>query len=1095
MSAFIPKGGGFKPSSPLPPAGPPPGVQPATAIEPSFAPASSRIHAARAAGLGAATAAAAGDALPSAFPLHDLGEIPTHGRAAAGFRLDGGALRLMWLTARRVREPTHGDGYELAFFAQGGTINTLEARLKAQGATSGKMQFSARALDPDAPAGRARLVSTKETWGPSQGSSLKLEQPGKFELELVPGEPEALRGAVRLRVYGDDATATKSLQQVVSQLGLQRLFAPPKPADLERFKLFRFLWHFAPEKLEPLRHRSPTLIDDQAIEEAFESAKVPENDPALAAADAADLSEPALAQYLRHLRAFAELAPKAFLSWAKGSAHHTRGLLPAPGLADPSAGLRAAMKTAGLVLDQPAVLTALGESVPAPVARRLLDFGVLLQRSSARATQLCAAEIDQISLDTMRQVAASAGFDPKDPRLQALRFEEVYPGYFTVLDPSLPDRLAEQGARYLYSTAETAERVLELLLEGQKASATRFGEGRLVQGKSSSSDFGTGGAFSVFTRLVTDSAIQKKHSFMNWGGSRPFKVILSRDLLARLDWYGYNGDNFGRTTGLTAAHHGEALVKTIQDSYASSNELMFPVGNAPAFFDFVVCETEAQRKKLLELLAAQGLESFNGKPLEQFVRVEKTFFEHPRDQTLENAVRGALNKLALTEARAQLETKLRAIAEPQLGTWAEAAAQAALQDEAPSAAASIAVKAAQGSAKNAAALAAGQRQDLIPLETLSPKVLAASEAAAQAVLAGLLPGLEKQIPRGPITTIIRSSAKAPAEAAAKAAVEALVAAQLPGLLAQRPNGSPEDQRAWLKAALSALPRDQVRASVEAAILTAAEPAARETASNSVRHHLAKVAGKTARSAAEEQALESARSAALEHGSYQTLRGEIMTAIRPQVSAAAEKALMSSLEKELGAKLTTAARQRVKTQLEAEAAALLPEVEAAVKEALSAVALTAAQSFSQSTGHPFTAAMQAEAQSLAAARTAERAKATVAEQTTKVANALPKAPISAAVSGVLQAALPPLVQGTAAVAVEEVLGGAAEEASERILRKKFGPLAQSAVAAAMEPAQTAAALEWGPAVAAEVLAETAPAMAEYYVDRALSARVKLTLQSL
>lgn len=1095
MSGFIPKVGGPKPPPFIGPGPAAPQPSGSPSVPPMPEPAGLQIHGPRALCLGEATAAAMGDALPSQFPLHDLSQLETTGRAAAGFRLDGGALRLMWLSARRIREPTHGDGYEVSFFAHGGTINKLEARMKAQSAKSGSFVYSTRELDEAAPAGRARLVSGAQTWGPS-ATALRLEQPGKFDLELVPTTPEALKGAVRIRVYGDDAAATKNLQQVVSQLGLQKLFAPPKPADLERFKLFRFLWHFAPEKLEGLKFRSPALIDEKVMEETFAELAIPEKDPALVAADAAPLDEPALAAYLSHLHVFATQKPQAFFGWATKTTSQARGLLPAPSAHDPSAGLRSAMKTAGIDLESPALKAKLAEPISPATARRYLDFGVIVARNNERARQLCAAEIDQIGLEPLRTLIQEAGFDPADPRLQGLRFEAVYPGYFTVVDPSLPDRLAELGARYLYSTADTAERAIDMLTEGQKSSATRFAEGRLVQGKSSSSDFGTGGAFSVFTRLVTESAIQKKSSFMNWGGSRPFKIILSRDVLSRLDWYGYNSDNYGRTTNLTAAHHGEALVKTIQSSYGSTNELMFPVGNAPAFFDFVVCETEAQRKKLLELLTARGVESFNGKPIEQFVRVEKTFFEHPRDQTLENAVRAALAKLALTGERKALEDELRTRAVSKLDGWAETAAAQALQKEAPSVAATTAEKAAQGSAKIAAAKAALQLEAEIAADQLGPIVSAASQAAAQKVLSELLPSLKNDIPRGPVATIIRSAGKDQADLAAQAAAEALFAAELPGLLGKLPKDLSQDaQRAWLKTEISKLSKAELLESVKSAAAKAAEPAARETASTSIRHHLAKVATKAVRTAAEEQAMESARTAAVEQGSYEAVRQGIISASRPQVLASAEKALQSSLTSRLSTKLAAEVQQQLKLLVSAEAETLRPTVESAVQKALTSVALEAAESFAQSIGAPLTEAMKAEAMALGQAKVSDRAKVVAEEQAQRVAETLPKVPINAAVTKVLQAALSPLIGSTAQDAAESALASAAEEATLRILRKKFGPLAQEAVSAAMEPARAAAAESWAPVLAAEVLEKTTPAMAEYYVDKAFAARLKSALLAL
>ena len=153
-----------------------------------------------------------------------------------------------------------------------------------------------------------------------------------------------------------------------------------------------------------------------------------------------------------------------------------------------------------------------------------------------------------MKLSDLRQALKDAGIDPTSDQVKNLGFQEVYPGYFTVVDPELPKLCAEAGARYLYSTLDTPERIWQALTGGQKSSLTRFSEGMLVQGKSTASDFDTGGASSVFARLVTASAIDKgqkekksgqshgNHKFQDWGGSRPFKLILNRRVLARTDW-------------------------------------------------------------------------------------------------------------------------------------------------------------------------------------------------------------------------------------------------------------------------------------------------------------------------------------------------------------------------------------------------------------------------------------------------------------------------------------------------------------------------------------------------------------------------------
>ncbi len=269
----------------------------------------------------------------SSFPLDDLGRIETTGRWAQGFRLDSGSLRLMWMNARRFEASDGTPGFELFFQLHGAAFDTYRARIEERGATSGhKFEFFASTPATDAEPGKTFARRTNETWGPASNAT-RLSADG-WTVDFVAGDPEALKGGVRIQVRGDDATATQNLKDVIKSLGLQSLFAPPAPNALEKFKLLRLLWQVAPHAAESLRGRN----------------------------------------------------------------------------------------------------------------------------------------VEQIKLTQIHALLEEKGIDPGGDRVKGLRFQEVYPGYFTVVDPLFSETLRASGARYLYSTSDSARRVLQQLSGGQKSS-------------------------------------------------------------------------------------------------------------------------------------------------------------------------------------------------------------------------------------------------------------------------------------------------------------------------------------------------------------------------------------------------------------------------------------------------------------------------------------------------------------------------------------------------------------------------------------------------------------------------------------------------
>ncbi len=278
--------------------------------------------------------------------------------------------------------------------------------------------------------------------------------------------------------------------------------------------------------------------------------------------------------------------------------------------------------------DDAACAAALGDAIKktglqaafAPVTNKAADrfarMKLLWRVAPKAAADLAkAGPLTDLAVSKIDAALKKAGVD--QARVDALRYEEVAPGHFAVMDPVGLENMKQAGLRFAYSTVKAPEHVLSILTHGQKATLTRWAEGNIFSGMSSMADVGSGGAQGVFSRLVTDKAT----STNTWTG-RTYKIILKPDLLARTDIWGWAGDFYGRSWDLTDKNFGTKLLKDVNgNSYKTTNEIISPVGNGPQFIAHVVATTEQDRKKLLEYLKKEGYTPPKGQSLEDFVKL------------------------------------------------------------------------------------------------------------------------------------------------------------------------------------------------------------------------------------------------------------------------------------------------------------------------------------------------------------------------------------------------------------------------------------------------------------------------------------------
>ncbi|MCC7382124.1 MAG: hypothetical protein IT384_09855 [Deltaproteobacteria bacterium] len=1036
-----------------------------------------------------------GARISNTFPLDDLSKIGPSGRWACGFRLDGGGLRLMWLTARRTIEKDGAASFEIFFQTHGLAVERFHKRLKEKGATPYAFNFEGAAIDPNVDPATAIPKKTGETWSPSGGDGLTLLQPGKFAVDFVAQKPEALKGALRIKLFGSDAECSASLKEVVNRLGLHALFAPPTPATLEKFKLFRVLWAEAPELADKLRYRPLEALSDP-LGEALIGAGMPPSHAERQMIAKAQLDQPAIARRVKLAALLYARNPSAFVEWAKSDGYSVNGILPnSLNNSNNEHYLNNALQKIGLPTTHADYQAALAASIASEAqARTLLELGLLIKKNAGAAEEVLLREVDAIKIDQLKETLSEAGIDPAGERIKNLRFEEVYPGYFTVIDPSLPDRLFQAGARYLYSTADNAERVWQMLSGGQKASMTRFREGAIVQGKSSSADFGTGGAFSVFTRLVTKSAVQRgktgnsSGNFMDWGGSRPYKLLLNRRLLGRLDWYGYNGDNYGRTTGLTAENKTEKIIRTIDRNYSQSNELMFPVGNDAAYVDFVVCSSDQQKSDLINFLKGKGIESFNGKTLDDLVRVSQRFFDHPDDITVASTVYDTLENSLNAPLTQTVDAKVRALAKPALEAAADEAAKTtatkAAQTTARTQAESYAVNPALSAARQAVQAAPAETKQLLNLD--AAKDVAKLAARAQAKIAALsFAGTVDNHNTYQIDQRVRNLVQQKYQeifgnAASQAATEAAAATP-----------KPADASAESQAAVRATIEGDIRSAVQAALSTFFDGEGKTAADDEAQKVIAATDSWSLRTQARTAAEPAAASAAVSAVPAAAIEQLAQLAEAP-AKAAAASALQSQVNNYGLHWISGEVREATRVAIEAKGfeVARTPALEAAAS-AHTAMAHELAQA-------AIAGFQQAYPSKPAALDVAEASKRAIEELSTPViervvkelAQSTANAKADAASKEAIAAVAPELIEAVSTSAAKNAARTAAEEPIRQASQEILNEVVEAAAKEAIEEAKGSV----GPALAEKALTLLLPQLEAQWVAWAIGQYANAAVQT-
>lgn len=200
---------------------------------------------------------------------------------------------------------------------------------------------------------------------------------------------------------------------------------------------------------------------------------------------------------------------------------------------------------------------------------------------------------------------------------ERLERREVFPGYTAMVEPG---KHLEYAAKYggdlraihsLYTG--DAKSIHRVLTSGLMASSERYSRGVMRSGMSTSSDFETGGADSVFTRIQGEEKREGGHGSV---------IVFKPELFDRTDWYVYKSDEYGQTGDDVFRYREtpDSMMQAVADhpDWHGTNEQMFRTGIGPQYIEKILVSLE-DRDEIIAKLKAMGIEEFDGRPIEEVI--------------------------------------------------------------------------------------------------------------------------------------------------------------------------------------------------------------------------------------------------------------------------------------------------------------------------------------------------------------------------------------------------------------------------------------------------------------------------------------------
>lgn len=214
------------------------------------------------------------------------------------------------------------------------------------------------------------------------------------------------------------------------------------------------------------------------------------------------------------------------------------------------------------------------------------------------------------------------------PEQATIEVIEVFPGYSTPTVSARATELSKKFGEFCFSHTfigldpeNAGNNLVQIIRSGGLLSSDERSKRHLFFGArvgfSPSRDFRSGGAGYVFTNIIPKGMPGERYTM---------ELIIDPEIANRLDWFSYPSDSCGadpiQNNALTESPD-EALKRI--SSGDIRGEQIFCYGIGLDYIMFCSCGSEDQRTALIRELKENGIEYINGKPIEDWIVVHKTY--------------------------------------------------------------------------------------------------------------------------------------------------------------------------------------------------------------------------------------------------------------------------------------------------------------------------------------------------------------------------------------------------------------------------------------------------------------------------------------
>jgi hypothetical protein len=224
-----------------------------------------------------------------------------------------------------------------------------------------------------------------------------------------------------------------------------------------------------------------------------------------------------------------------------------------------------------------------------------------------------------------------------------LQRREVFPEYFAFVDEGKQGEYAKKYGDFVpicQTLMANDDDIIDMLQYGLMSSSERYRRGLFRNGMSTTKDFDTGGADSVFVRTIRRDEIYRE-------GLKTGTILLNPTIYERTDWHAYSSDMYGSTSAgaLRTSLSPEDLFNQLLDC---TNEQMFRMGIEANAIDAVLVASEEERGRLVEAMKQRGIFQVGERKVEDLVQDRALFLEEVRKQSVERTSmkkRGIINRI------------------------------------------------------------------------------------------------------------------------------------------------------------------------------------------------------------------------------------------------------------------------------------------------------------------------------------------------------------------------------------------------------------------------------------------------------------------